>query len=237
MPQPTPFEMYVKEFDLRLKLIETMGKWNKAMAEAEVNWANARLTRAKAATIERINRELHIAFQELKREERNVKDRLSKAKNDTVKTRVFVTARKPTKATYFAQAWAAFDWFLGEADLAAVRKTVSLPVTAKHRAKKNFVAMLVTRGELTDAPADITAFGPLKAWMQEHYIFFKAGPVHELMLEAMETIRASRVAVVERLEKRLITTRGQSYKKLEELRKFLGLPVAAQKTPSTPAGR
>ena len=44
MAETTPFDMYAQEFELRLKLIEIVEKWNKDMAEAEVKWAEANLT-------------------------------------------------------------------------------------------------------------------------------------------------------------------------------------------------
>ncbi|WP_425619058.1 hypothetical protein NA78x_002789 [Anatilimnocola sp. NA78] len=232
---PSPFEIYTKEFELRLKLIETMGKWNKEMAEAEVQWATARLTHARAATVEKINRELQIAMLELKREERRAKDRISRAENDAQKTKMLMTARKPASAISFSQAWNGFDWFLGESDSEAVLAAIELPADITHRARTNFVAILVTKPEVVDAPDEYNNFGLLKGWMQSNYFFFKSGsPVHSLTIKAMKAIQNSRTAVLADLRARLAETRDQSYEKMSELRAFLGLPAAAEKTPSVP---
>jgi hypothetical protein len=177
---------------------------------------------------------LFIAKQQLKREERLAKDRISRARNDAGKTRILVSARKPSDAIGFSQAWSAFDYFLGESASDAVLEAIELPVGPSHRKSANFVSVLVN-GMVTDAPAETENFGLLKGWMQANYLFFKSGtPPHIVTVKAMKAINQSRKEVIEALEEQLANTQTQNYDKLSQLRSFLGLPAAAEKTPVTP---
>ncbi len=235
MPEMTPFEMYVTEFELRLKLIGAMGQWNKDMAAAEKDWADARLTDTKTATIQLINKELAIALKALKQEEFKIKKKITLIEEKLKKTSIFITAKKPTLPASFDLAWSSFDFFLGESEPSLVQKVMKLPVTDDHRSKTNFVGILTTKPQPSDAPADIKHFGTMKAWMQKNYYFFTpASPVHDLVLESMQVVRDSREKVIETLETKLSTVSNYSYKKIDELGKFLGLPSAAVKTPVTP---
>lgn len=233
MAEPSPFDQYVKEFELRLQLIKTMGQWNKDMAEAEVNWANARMTDAKTKTINLINSELKKAMLALAREERAAEMRLKKAQSLIDQTKRFVSGRKPPNTTILTQSWSALDWFLGEADTKAVREMLAIPIGEQHRTASNFIAISITLPNVEEAPATLRRMGELRNWMREkRYFFVDGSDVHDLYLQGFDLLAKSRETVIQKLEEKSASAGDQSYTKMRELRVFLGLPPAAEKTPS-----
>lgn len=233
MAELSPFEQYVKEFELRLALIKTVGQWNKDLAEAEVNWANARMTDAKTKTINLINSELKKAMLELAREERTAEQRMKKAQLLIDRTKRFISGRKPPNTTILTESWGALDWFLGESDTKGVRAMLSLPIDDSHRSASNFVAISAVHKNIENAPVTLRRLGELRNWMRSKFFFFIAGgDVHLLFLQGFEILADSQKAIMDQLEHKLGETAAQSFAKLRELRVFLGLPPAAEKTPS-----
>jgi hypothetical protein len=226
-------EYQIKEFELRIKLIEVIGKWNVDMAAAEKARAEAENLAIKNTILKRIDNQLKLALAELNRHKRIAEDQRAEADRRLQDVNRIKTGQKPLNAPQLGRVWASLDWFLNFVPASDVGGLYGAKLRPEAKVAGNFVA--VSNKPATDAPDEIQNLGQLIDWTRQLWLWFKkASPAHLFLLQSFSPIESGQAARVKELDDRLRASTQQSYDEMSELRTFLGLPESVQKTLAQP---
>src|SRR5262245_29705663 len=168
-------EYQIKEFELRINLIEVMGKWNIDMATAEKVRAEAENLAIKNMILKRIDNQLKLALAQLNRHRKIAEDQRAEADRRSQDVNRIKTGLKPLSAAQLGRVWASLDWYLNFVPASDVGRLYGAVLTPNVRAASNFVA--VSNKPATDVPEEIQNLGGLIDWTRQLWLWFKkAGP-------------------------------------------------------------
>lgn len=229
------FERQVKIAELQIKLIETLGKWNKDMAEAEKTWAEAQSIEIKNEVLKRIKKQLDFAIFNLNKHAKLQQDRMDRLASDNKRIANFRTGTKPGDAGQLSSIHEALLRLISEMDAGPIGEFYGAPLEDAHRAQNNYVAVSAS-SQLSPVPADIDNFGLLLDWTKAKRLFFvKARPAHLFVLKTFAELGKAYEARQKELEDKLAATKQSDYADISALRVFLNLPASVEKSPAKPA--
>jgi hypothetical protein len=230
-----PIDRQVKLVKMQIDVLDAIGRYNNAMADAEIKWAKAQQEFIRNTALAQINQQMALALKTLNRHQHDLEMRLEKLEADGKALAPFRTAFKPFGAAGLFRCFEALDRLLGSLDGSSVADFQATAVGATHRLAVNFVAVS-PNSTLAPAPDDVDSLFGLMAWMRENLLFFKKGKAaHLLLTKNLPVLSAGIAKDLAALEKRLLAAADTDTKQVEAMAAMIGLPIAAVKPPTKPA--
>jgi hypothetical protein len=192
------FERWERAAKLQLEMLQTLGEFEKARADAAKTRAQAKNVNERNRTIEIINRRLEATQRSMLRQTYLITQQRKRIQQNAVNARILKTCQSAFKSQ-ISLAWSALYWFIGECPAGSLFEAYSQEIDG------------VLIGE----------------WMaklrSENRLPSPGSAGHLAILKLMAAVDASRDGLIENLESQRRTLKAEQHADLTPLKEILGV--------------
>ena len=192
------FEQWERAAKLQLEMLQTLGEFEKARADAAKTRAQARNVSERNKTIEIINRRLEATQRSMLRQTYLLTQQRKRIQQNAVNVRILKTCQSAYKSQ-ISLAWSALYWFIGECPAGSLFEVYSQEVDGVLIAE--WMAVLRSENRLPSP----------------------GSTGHMALLKLMAAIDASRAGLIESLEAQRERLKAEQLADLSPLKEILGV--------------